>query len=67
MNCTFCDTKSIKNTKTNYERNIRGIKYIVKNVPALFCQGCGDYYFENKTIKFIRAQFIEKINLSDKT
>ncbi|KZL89415.1 type II toxin-antitoxin system MqsA family antitoxin [Clostridium magnum] len=62
MNCTFCDTNKIKETTTNYERNIKGVKYIIRNVPALFCETCGDYYFDDKIVKFIKNEFIKKEN-----
>lgn len=56
--CAFCQTDKMKSVKTNYERTIGGRKIIVKNVPALYCETCGEYYFDKKVL----IQVHEKIN-----
>jgi YgiT-type zinc finger domain len=69
MLCAFCRTEKLKQVKTNYERNIKGQRYIVENVPALFCETCGDYYYTNEVIKEIREKILDKqqtINSSTK-
>jgi YgiT-type zinc finger domain-containing protein len=56
MLCVFCDKNTTKEVFTDYEKNINGKKIIVRNVPALFCEACGDYYFDHKTLKLIKEK-----------
>ena len=64
MVCVFCEKEGIREVFTDYTRNFKDKKVIVKNVPALYCETCGDYYFKNSVIKEIR-NFIN--NKTDKT
>jgi len=63
--CTFCEKESVKNVLTDYERNINGKKIIVKNVPALYCETCGEYYFSNETITQIREKITRAKNITE--
>ncbi len=65
MMCSFCNTDNLKPIETIYERTIKGKKIIVQNVPALYCDECGDFYFDNKTVKLIKKNIINKVQRSD--
>ena len=55
MLCVFCEKENIGEKYTEYIKNYKGKKIIVKDVPALFCETCGDYYFTNQTIQLINT------------
>lgn len=61
MMCVFCQKQGIREVQTDYNQNIKGIKIIVQNVPALYCETCGDYYFKNSDIKLIR-NYVESLD-----
>ncbi len=65
MMCSFCNTDNLKQTETIYERTIKGKKIIVQNVPALYCDECGDFYFDNKTVKSIKINIINKVQRTE--
>lgn len=54
MKCIFCTKDSLKEVLTVYEKNINGERILVENVPALFCETCGDYYFDSDVVKQIK-------------
>jgi YgiT-type zinc finger domain-containing protein len=60
IQCVFCNTDNVKEVKTDYTRNIKGRRILVKNVPALYCESCGDYFYHAKVLR----QIHEKIDKS---
>jgi YgiT-type zinc finger domain-containing protein len=60
MLCTFCKASTLKEIKADYKRNIKGQRYLIKNVPAVTCDECGDIYFDNNIITKIRANIFDR-------
>lgn len=55
MNCFFCKGETVKTT-TKFIVDLGRCVVIVKNVPAMVCQQCGEASFDNDV-----AQQLEKI------
>jgi len=52
MKCFICKGDMI-NKKTNYILDLDGSIIIVKNVPSLVCDQCGEVFYENEVMKRI--------------
>ncbi len=46
MNCMTCEHGALKRGIGTFEVDHAGTKLVVKQVPALVCDNCGDEYFE---------------------
>ena len=49
MTCEFCNGKT-RRKKVKRQHWLQGKLYIVENVPAEVCPGCGERYFEAATL-----------------
>ncbi|WP_019227213.1 type II toxin-antitoxin system MqsA family antitoxin [Sedimentibacter sp. B4] len=52
MKCFLCKGDKI-NKNTNYFLNLDGSIIIIKNVPSLVCDQCGEVFYENEVMKRI--------------
>lgn len=51
MNCFTCKGGHLKEEIKTYVANLDTCVIIVKNVPSLVCQQCGDVYYTNDVMK----------------
>lgn len=65
MKCVFCQKENIQEVFINYETNIDGNKYVVKNVPVLHCKTCEDDYYDNKVLKQIKEFLVIQSKIND--
>ena len=65
MTCVFCEKSTIQEVKTDYSRNFKGKKILVRGVPANYCETCGDFYFENAIIVKIKDYVLKFVALND--
>jgi len=47
MKCTICDSELIQ-SKVNHIVDFDNHIIIIKEVPALVCEQCGEYYLDNE-------------------
>ena len=52
MKCFMCKGDMI-NKNTNYILDLDGSIIIIKNVPSLVCEQCGEVFYENEVMKRI--------------
>ncbi len=52
MKCFMCKGDMI-NKNTNYILDLDGSIIIIKNVPSLVCDQCGEVFYENEVMKQI--------------
>ncbi|WP_312811907.1 type II toxin-antitoxin system MqsA family antitoxin [Sedimentibacter sp.] len=52
MNCFMCKGDMISKN-TNYILDLDGSIIIIKNVPSLVCNQCGEVFYENEVMKRI--------------
>ncbi len=52
MKCFMCKGDMI-NKNTNYILDLDGSIIIIKNVPSLVCNQCGEVFYENEVMKRI--------------
>lgn len=52
MKCFMCKGDMI-NKNTNYFLDLDGSIIIIKNVPSLVCDQCGEVFYENEVMKRI--------------
>lgn len=52
MKCFMCKGDMI-NKNTNYILDLEGSIIIIKNVPSLVCNQCGEVFYENEVMKRI--------------
>jgi len=52
MKCFMCKGEML-NKNTNYILDLDGSIIIVKNVPSLVCEQCGEVFYENDVMKKI--------------
>ena len=50
MHCLFCK-ESLEHKKSTFMSDIRDCVIIVKNVPSLVCQQCGEVYYDDETME----------------
>lgn len=50
MTCFMCKG-DMKNKNSNYILDLEGTIIIVKNVPSLVCNQCGEVFYENDVMK----------------
>lgn len=51
MNCFSCKGGNLQKELKTYVANLDACVIIVKNVPSLVCQQCGDVYYTNDVMK----------------
>lgn len=51
MNCFTCKGGHLKEETKTYVANLDNCVIIIKGVPSLVCQQCGDVYYENDVMK----------------
>lgn len=51
MNCFSCKGGNLQKEFKTYVANLDACVIIVKNVPSLVCQQCGDVYYTNDVMK----------------
>ncbi|MGL4452512.1 MAG: type II toxin-antitoxin system MqsA family antitoxin [Sarcina sp.] len=74
MTCRDCKGTNFSHKKSNYMCEVDGKFYIVKGVPAMVCDQCGETYYDfNTTLKLeeildgLKAQDeVTVINYEDK-
>ena len=66
-NCNFCGNKNIKSTQTEYTYKHNNAYLLVKEVPCLQCEYCGEQYFEAKVLQQIEKEFFSIQNGEKKT
>lgn len=54
MKCFMCKGNTI-NKNTNYILDLDGTIIIIKNVPSLVCNQCGEIFYENDVMKKIEC------------
>lgn len=59
MSCDFCNGKT-ERRKVTKEHRLDGKLYIVENVEAEVCTGCGERYYHAKTLHAINAMLRRK-------
>lgn len=55
--CSFCGNKNLKQTSTEYTYKLNDQYLLMKNVPCIKCEFCGEKYFEAKVLKQIETEF----------
>ncbi len=62
MKCFACDKETIEKNK-NYIADLEHCVIIIKNVPALVCQDCGEVYYRDEVAEKIEKtiDMLEKI------
>ena len=58
MECVICKNGAMKSGFVTFTLERDGVIVIFKNVPALVCDNCGDFYLTTETTKLLitRAQ-----------
>lgn len=51
MNCFTCKGGHLKEEIKTYVANLDHCVIVVKNVPSLVCQQCGEVYYTNEIMK----------------
>lgn len=60
MKCYYCKGK-LKLKKITHNINRKGYDVILRDVPALVCQDCGEIFFEEQSVNQIQS-LIENID-----
>lgn len=58
MDCVICKNGTTKQDFVTFTLERRGVIVVFKNVPALVCTNCGDFYLTSETTKML----LEKAN-----
>ncbi len=53
MKCAICKIGSTKNGLVTFTLEREGVIIVFKNVPAMVCQNCGDFYLTSETTKML--------------
>jgi YgiT-type zinc finger domain-containing protein len=53
MDCVICKNGKTEPGLVTYTLEREGVIIVFKNVPALVCQNCGDYYLTEETTKLL--------------
>lgn len=61
--CFFCGEKIKDITVGNFDYRLEGKLYVVKDVPAGLCLGCGEKYVSAKTAERIESLVGQKENI----
>jgi YgiT-type zinc finger domain-containing protein len=61
--CHFCGSKNFKNNKVQYIYKHSDRFLIVKDVPCLQCEYCGEQYFRGDVLEKIEKEFHEIYSL----
>lgn len=64
-NCFFCAEKINNITVGNFDHRLEGQLYVIKNVPAGLCVGCGEKYVSARATKRI-GELVEQGKAVDK-
>lgn len=51
MNCFTCKGEHLSEERKTYTATLKTCVIIVKNVPSLVCEQCGDVYYVNEVMK----------------
>ncbi len=66
MNCFMCKSGVLKEKLKNYIVDLDHCIIIVKNVPSLVCEQCGDVYYTNKVMKQLE-EIVDKLEQNSQT
>ncbi|MHC1776473.1 MAG: type II toxin-antitoxin system MqsA family antitoxin [Lentimicrobium sp.] len=58
MDCVICKNGKTESGFVTFSMEREGVIIVFKNVPALVCQNCGDYYLTEETTTLL----LEKAN-----
>ncbi len=58
MECTICKNGNTKDGLVTFTLERSGVIVVFKNVPALICKNCGDFYLTTETTLML----LEKAN-----
>jgi len=58
MECVICKNGTTKASHVTYTLERDNVIIVFKNVPAMVCQNCGDFYLSTDTTKML----LEKAN-----
>jgi YgiT-type zinc finger domain-containing protein len=53
MECVICKNGTTKQGFVTFTLERNNVLVIFKNVPALVCENCGDFYLTEETTKFL--------------
>lgn len=53
MKCSICKTGIMKEGKTTVTLNRGETTVVIKDVPALVCDNCGEYWLDSETTKVV--------------
>ena len=53
MDCVICKNGNTKDGLVTFTIEREGVIIIFKNVPALVCQNCGDFYLTEETTSLL--------------
>jgi len=56
MECVICRNGSTKQGFVTYTLERGNVIVVFKNVPALVCENCGDFYLSTETTKLLLEQ-----------
>lgn len=62
MNCLSCKGGNLQKELKTYVANLDACVIIVKNVPSLVCQQCGDVYYTNDVMKQLEKIIAPMVN-----
>ncbi len=53
MDCVICKNGKTKNGLVTFTLDRENVIVVFKNVPALVCENCGDFYLTEETTKML--------------
>jgi len=53
MECVICRNGTTENGLVSFSMEKNGVIIVFKNVPALVCNNCGDFYLTEETTKIL--------------
>jgi YgiT-type zinc finger domain-containing protein len=56
MKCVICKTGEAKASTATFTVDRDGHTYVLRDVPALVCQQCGEPYFDSEVTKHVLLQ-----------
>jgi YgiT-type zinc finger domain-containing protein len=62
MECVICKNGSTKEGLVTFTLERNNVIVVFKNVPAMVCQNCGDFYLTSETTKMLLEKANETID-----
>lgn len=61
MECVICKNGTTEQGFTTFTLERNGVIIVFKNVPALVCQNCGDFYLTEETSKLLLEKALSSL------